>query len=91
MKTQENHNKFSKKWKSQNKHSKIFKNMLKPLIGLSNTLKTPFKIKVLFSKDHYTQDKSFLISNVQTFKCTKNLSSFMNLIMRDVFTPFIQR
>ena len=91
MKTQENHKKFSRKWKFQKQHYKTLKNMFKHLTGSFNTSKMQLKTEVLSLEDQFTQDKFSQISNVQIFICTKNLSNFTNLIMKDVSTQFIQR
>lgn len=91
MKTQEDHNKFSRKCKSQKQPFKTLKNMLKHLTGLFNTSKMQFKTEVLSSEDQFMQDKFSQISNAPISTCTENLSNFTNSIMRDVSTQFIQK
>lgn len=91
IKTQKNRSKFSRKWKFPKLHSKTSKNMLKHLTGSLNTLRKPLKTRVSCSEDQFMQDKYSQIINALIFTCIKNSLNFTNSIMRDAFTPFIQR
>jgi hypothetical protein len=64
---------------------------LKHLTGSLNTLRKPLKTRVSCSEDQFMQDKYSQIINALIFTCIKNSLNFTNSIMRDAFTPFIQR
>ncbi len=91
MRTQDDHNKFSKRWRYPAWRWRTCKSIVRHSTGWSTTLRNQCRIRALSSDDPYTHGRYSPNFRDPTSTCTKSLSSCMSSIMMAVSTPFTQR